>query len=65
MDQKTQDELESIIDKQGLCTLLTAIADICALKADHVRENWQDNTTAKAWDWNAEQVQECANRVND
>lgn len=51
MEVKLQDNLEiAYIDKLGLSNTIEAIADICLLKAEHIRENWQDYDTAKVWD---------------
>lgn len=41
--------LESLIDTHGLLHVITAIDLICNEKAEHIRANWQDKTTAKAW----------------
>lgn len=41
--------LELIIDRIGLANTLAALATVCYAKADHIRENWQDNMTAKVW----------------
>jgi hypothetical protein len=44
------DSIESIIDKHGTNRLCNLIAEVCSAKADHIRETWQDETTASAWD---------------
>ena len=43
-------DLEALIDRAGLCAVLQSLSTICNDKADHIRTNWQDNVTAKAWD---------------
>ena len=43
-------QLETLIDKDSLQYVLSTIAEICHEKAEHLRENWQDNNTAKIWD---------------
>ena len=51
MKQDKQDQLEiEFIDKEGLSSTLEAIADICLAKAEHIKENWQDHNTARAWE---------------
>ncbi len=45
-----QNELEHMIDRLHLDTVLFYISNICNEKRDHVLENWQDNNTAKAWE---------------
>jgi hypothetical protein len=42
--------LEAMIDKVGTANVAYAVARICALKASHLEENWQDRATAEVWD---------------
>jgi hypothetical protein len=42
-------QLEAIMDRTSLKAVLVAIAEICAEKAAHIRENWQDRVTAQPW----------------
>jgi hypothetical protein len=46
----TDKHIEDHIDQHGLIHLLSQIELICAEKAAHIRENWQDITTAESWD---------------
>ena len=41
--------LEALIDRYGLSAGLSAIAEICDLKAEHIAVNWQDCHLAKSW----------------
>jgi len=50
LDQSTKDDLEQLIDRNGLDAVLDALRDICAEKAEHVLTNWQDKQAAKDWD---------------
>lgn len=43
------EDLEYLIDRDGLRPVLAAIAEICYLKAAHIAEHWQDTATAKQW----------------
>lgn len=43
-------ELEALIDKHGLTLIVSTLAVVCTEKAEHLRSNWQDNISAKAWD---------------
>lgn len=43
-------QVEEFIDSEGLDKLLELIGDICHQKGQHLRENWQDVTTAKLWE---------------
>ncbi len=42
--------LEQMIDEHGLGHVLAGLGLVCFEKADHLRVNWQDNQTARAWD---------------
>jgi hypothetical protein len=53
---KEKDLLESLIDKLDITTVQSMLVEICDEKAQHLRENWQDNNQAKLWDKNASQL---------
>lgn len=42
--------IEQIIDRTSPGQMLAAISEICFEKAQHIRENWQDETLAKQWE---------------
>jgi len=42
--------LEAMVDKVGMANVLYALAHISNLKAQHLEENWQDNSGAQLWD---------------
>lgn len=42
-------ELEELIDKHSLHSLLIALINVCDGKAAHLATNWQDHESAKAW----------------
>jgi hypothetical protein len=42
--------LEALVDAHSVHAVLLDLAFICGEKADHIRANWQDPVTAKAWD---------------
>jgi hypothetical protein len=48
---KLQNEIEAILDRHPIDELVSALAEVCANKADHV--NWQDKHLAKLWQRNA------------
>jgi hypothetical protein len=55
--------LEAMVDKVGLANVLYALEHICRAKADHIRENWQDDATAKTWDFDANKCKGAAARL--
>jgi hypothetical protein len=44
------ENLESMIDSQGLKGLLDKIIEVCGEKAEHIRSSYDDNTTANSWE---------------
>jgi hypothetical protein len=42
--------LEEMIDRYGVTHVVTGLSLVCFEKAEHLRTNWQDKVTAKAWD---------------
>lgn len=48
-----QIQLEEMVDKYGLPTLLGWLRDICYEKGEHVRTNWQDGGLASGWESDA------------
>lgn len=43
------DELEAMIDLNGLDAVLESLACICHEKAEHISSNYQDRSLATAW----------------
>lgn len=54
------DKLEEMIDAGGLTKLVDALSVIAFEKAEHIRSNWQDVTTANAWERDAKALQRLA-----
>jgi hypothetical protein len=48
--QYVEDVVEPVIDRLGLNDTIQGIAEICRGKAEHLRTNWQDATSARLWD---------------
>ena len=44
------ERIESEIDSRSLQMVLQAIETICDEKAQHIRENWQDEGLAQLWE---------------
>ena len=42
--------LEKLIDASSIENVITSLADVCLLKAEHLRTNWQDKNTAEYWE---------------
>jgi len=57
--------LENLIDSESLLHVLTGLELICLEKADHIRANWQDKTTAKTWDKDAKTIQSILTKINN
>jgi hypothetical protein len=44
------DGLEKMIDAHGMETVLRALQGVCLSKAEHLRDNWQDEGQARGWE---------------
>lgn len=68
MTTPTKDDMETIelmIDKYGLGEMTMALNVIAGDKADHLRANWQDKTSAKVWDRAATRLTAAARSIFD
>lgn len=45
-----QDHMESLVDSDGVVGVLALLGAVCDDKANHIRENWQDEGLAKEWE---------------
>lgn len=61
--QEMRDKLETIMDASSVQSMLDMMATICELKADHIRENWQDQQTARVWDQAARALRAASKKV--
>ena len=57
-------ELEGMVDKTNIATVLHALAYICQMKADHLESNWQDRETARVWTREAGKIAKLANQID-
>jgi hypothetical protein len=63
-DPNAMEELESMIDANGLSWVLDHLCDICHAKAEHVQSNWQDAHLAKAWERAARTIDAARGKVD-
>lgn len=66
LDSISTNDLELVIERYidqhsnpftGVSNVLDTLVEVCNAKANHLRENWQDPTSAKPWD-------RCGDRVS-
>lgn len=57
------DQLEGLVDQTSLTQVCEALAEVCRDKAEHLRTNWQDDATAKAWEHAAKTIETAATRI--
>ena len=43
-------DLEQAVDALGLAAVVECLAEVCAVKAEHVRLTWQDERASRVWD---------------
>lgn len=48
--EELQAQLEQLVDSWGLATICDVLAKVCVDKAEHLRVNWQDPTSARHWE---------------
>lgn len=63
LDKDQLELLELWIDRAGVGGLLCAISGICREKAEHIRSNWQDEGTARVWEYNARRIEAAAAKM--
>jgi hypothetical protein len=52
--------LEDILDRYNLSTVILELSWIGVIKAQHIRDNWNDENLARAWDKASAAVEKCA-----
>jgi|GEM_PF-739352 len=45
-----KDDIKTMIDGMSLSSVLEILSQVCYEKAEHLRTNWQDPDTARAWE---------------
>jgi hypothetical protein len=55
--------LEALIDRHGLTHVVNTLAVLCTEKAEHIRANWQDRITAKAWETDGRTLDKAARSI--
>lgn len=45
-----KDDIKTMIDGMSLSGVLEILSQVCYEKAEHLRTNWQDPDTARAWE---------------
>lgn len=63
--REQQEALERMIDSGSLAGLLENLEAVCHEKAEHLRSNWQDEPTAKAWERVALRIDRAAVKALD
>lgn len=56
MTQDQKNRLEEMVDLTSLTEVLEALEEICYLKAEHLRTNWQDKVSAKLWEHDSQVI---------
>ena len=64
-DNQTLGHLEQAIDDYSLRAVLDALHGICYAKAEHIRTEWQDAQTARAWEHAARYLESAIRHASD
>lgn len=59
LNNRDMEAVERFIDKYGLTSVLSGIADICAEKSMHIQESYSDDQLAAAWERASTKVGSC------
>ena len=59
------EDVEKLMDSYGPASLLEAVEEIMQLKAEHLRENWQEESSAKVYERGARIVHSAAKKLED
>lgn len=57
--------LESMIDNSGLKGLIDKMVKICGEKAEHIRDSYDDNTTANSWEKDGRALESIRSKLNN
>lgn len=57
--------IEELIDSHDLAEVITSIHEICLLKAEHLRSNWQDAKGARVWKKAARTIDKAIGPISD
>ena len=57
------EELELLVDKNGLSKVLFALSEICHRKAEHIATHWQDASLAKEWNKDGSAIERLAVKI--
>jgi hypothetical protein len=58
-----QEQLEALIDRHSLNTVIEALGEVAFAKSNHVAENWSDMAASKAWQIAGSGLQKLASKV--
>lgn len=57
------EQLEAIIDSLTLSETVVLFVEICQEKAEHIKENWQDENLAKTWSKAASRLEKTSREI--
>lgn len=49
MEMLSVEELEALIDREGVSRVLDMLSEICCAKSAHIQDTWQDDRLASVW----------------
>ena len=58
-------QIEDMVDSSSVAAVLTALAEICHEKAEHIRSNWQDRRLAGSWDKTGDIVEQMLRKLEN
>lgn len=58
------EQVERLVDATTLSAVLRALTEVCRGKAEHLRANWQDEATARSWDYAGRVIDRAESRID-
>jgi hypothetical protein len=62
-NKELENQLETLVDRFGLKTVVDRLANVCWEKADHLRSNWGDKVLAKDWSCAASRIDNAGRKM--
>ena len=59
-----QDQIEEMVDKTDVQTVLECLARVCFEKQEHILINWQDKARAEQWEQSGKQIMQAFSKIN-
>lgn len=63
--QQALDDIERVVDAFSVREALAFLDEVCGMKAEHVREHWQDGLSARVWERTGRKIEKLARTIEE